>query len=473
MNQGEVVSVAILAVTNIVFTGGIFWHLKKDCDGGLFKVFSPLSVISAGLTLRYGVGSLIMLMSSGIIEDAYVKIWLDELEGVTIVGTLLHICILIGAYFSHAFINRFYSARKKRNTKSISLDRWLPYARLASWLSVFVAGSYIAGLLSGAYERQYGAYAEWVNASWRVDMVFIAFSRLRDIWFICLPLLLVKGKVIHRAIASFVFAIFILSVVLSGSRGGLLYPVAYMLLGYGVFFGAGKKFRIGCIFGLLLSIVLVPSIYALRETPEYQAQVFLRNKMEGVVRLVQEPERVGRKFQWVGRDLIACHDPFILRSRRDKSAQMAGWNDVGIGLSHILPKSLGGNREALFDGSDIARRLQGVENQEWAKVWFPCVSLGADLLRRGGHWGVVIGGLVAGMIIGLIGIAWRIVCGLTKSPGICILVMLPTTYLSAFPLGTVKESIWYVVFDMSKYVVVAIAIEFVRFLKANGRRLVG
>lgn len=467
-----VLIVLLLAAMNGVLTLFTIWRDRRRRDASSQMLLSPLTVISVGMTIRYGIGPAIMVITNRWIDDGFVRIWLERLDQITLAGSALHCTIISGCLLIEALESitgrRYGLINAKSRTIQSERKRYL---ELADWLGWFVCGSYIAGMLSGAYERQYGAYVEWVTANWRLDMLFIAFGRLKDIWFVCLPILIRHRKGWRRLYVLLPLALYFTSVILSGSRGALLYPLMYVLVGVWLFIRWRKWMTVATLSTVMIVLLTVPTVYALRETPEYQAETYITNKVAGISRLIKEPGRIIEKFQWTGRDLIACHDPFVFREKGRPDWKPAGWNDIGLAGNMLLPRMLGGERQNLFDGSDIARRLQGVENEEWAQVWFPCISLAADLLRRGAEGGLLLGGFIVGIILGFLQVGWRTIVERGYTVATALIALIPVTYLSSFPLGTVKETVWYALFDLGKYVLLAIFLNLLIVLRSKRQEL--
>ena len=343
----------------------------------------PLTVLLFGLCLRWGLGPFLLAVG-GSGGDPFVEIWIRY-------GPPSQ---LLWLSFTAALVLLALPQRKviadvaKSQPQSSWLEEAIHHPRLrsqlkalASLLSIYMAAYIILSGLSGAFDRQFEVYASWTQQLWRLDTPVAAFSRLRDLWFLLFPLWwrLLSGK--WRFFLGAEMLGFLAAALLSGSRGLLFYPALLLLAGLWLIISHPHYLRRLAVAFVVLVLVFSPLIYVVRESPEFQAAKGLDGRLKAVALTVSQPEPLLDKARWLGRDLYACHDPYLF-TPENRNKSLAG----SAGLENIyylwLPRHFFPNRPAIFDGHLIAKELQGLSHLRGLEVWFPCLNLPADLFRR-------------------------------------------------------------------------------------------
>lgn len=318
-------------------------------------------------------------------------------------------------------------------------------------LGLFTLSYAIIGLTSGVIDRgsEYATYAtSEKGVTWDI---IIAFLRLRDIFFVMTPLMVSRYRSWTIPFCSFIIAITIVVGVLSGGRGDILYPIAMLLVGFYIATGDLKKIAIGVTSAVIIFMVLTPVLQSLREDPAF-LESSLTNPVNRVNAIINATEGIQGKFieraPLIGRQVYACSDPFLFETSNSGFLDY-GFNDIGKILRSVLPAGVAGADVQTFDGAALGQRIIGVN----IKGWFPCISLPADLYRRGGWSVVLFGGLVFWFLIKTLDMLWEKV--ITKSDfsiyGL-LLFFLPVTYLRSSPLSTVREVAWTLGWDLVKYI---------------------
>ena len=416
----------------------------------------PLTVLLIGLCLRWGLGPL-LLSVGGSGGDEFLEIWIRYGPQAQFLWMSITAALLLLAPLQQAAI--------ARAAQSQPLSSWLEDAAqrprlraqltiLACVLSIYMASYIILSILSGAFDRQFEVYARWTEQLWRFDTPVIAFSRLRDLWFLLFPLWWQLLSRAWRWILGCELLLFFLAALLSGSRGLLFYPALMLLFGLWFVLRDTRKLRNFALSLVILVFVLSPLIYVVRDSIAFQKAQGWSGRLQAVGSALLQPDHLLDKARWLGRDLYACHDPLLFAEPNISSPRVGsdGLNRLALVW---LPKHLYPERPVIFDGHVLAKQLhrqyQGSGGE--AKHWFPCLSLGGDLFRRWSFPGVLIGSFViATSVHFLLGLWYRCVTIRGDSFQLLI-VLLPATYLQSFPFGTVSETVWALLWELPKYLV--------------------
>ena len=414
----------------------------------------PLTVLLIGLSLRWGLGPLLLAVG-GSGGDAFVEIWVRYGPQAQLLW-----CCLTAALLSLALLQRPSIARA---ASGLPQTGWLAEVRqnprlrcqlegLAWLLCAYMAAYITLSALSGAFDRQMETYVSWTQQLWRLDTPVAAVSRLRDLWFLLFPL---WWRVLSRrwrwALGAELLA-FLAAALLSGSRGLLFYPALLLLFGLWFVLRDPRLLRrLALLLGLLV-LVLSPLIYVVRESPSFQSAVRWDARLQAVGVSLMQPEPLLQKVRWLGRDLYACHDPYLF-TPENRDQPLAGSQGLEALAYLWLPKHLMPERPVLFDGHLIAKQLQRVQPSAWSQVWFPCFSLPADLLRRWSWPGLWLGSLMVAAAVQLLLRLWYRSASASGSSFQLLLLFFPATYLQSFPFGTVSETAWALLWELPKYLV--------------------
>ena len=412
----------------------------------------PLTVLLIGLCLRWGLGPLLLAVG-GSGGDPFVDVWIRYGPPAQLLWLSVTAALLLFALPQQHSISR--AARSQPQStwllEAIHLPRFRAQLNGLAWvLSIYMAAYITLSILSGAFDRQVEAYVSWTQQLWRLDTPVAAFSRLRDLWFLLFPLWWRLLGRLWRCFLGVEMLAFFVSAFVSGSRGLLFYPA--LLLFFGLWFVLRKPdiMRRMALILVVLVLVFSPLIYALRESESFQKAQNWNGRFEAFGVVLMQPEPILDKARWLGRDLYACHDPYLF-TPKNRGQALVGSSGLE-NLPYIwVPKHLLPVRPVLFDGHLIAKKLQGIENVGLYRFWFPCLSLPADLMRRWSIPGVLLGSLLLAAIVQLLFHVWYRSASFSGTTFQVLLLLLPATYLQSFPLGTVSETAWALLWELPKY----------------------
>lgn len=413
----------------------------------------PLTVLAMGLCIRWGIGPL-LLAAGGSGGNSFIQIWITYgLPAQAMWMTFTAILFLL------AFCNKSEIASSKASHLQFTwLSQALKHPRLkaqltalASILSLYMALYIILSLFSGAFDRQFDAYASWTHKLWRLDTPVAAFSRLRDIWFLLFPLWWKLLSKPWRSILGLELAGFTAIAFFSGSRGLLFYPIILILCGMWFVLTDPRILRYVALFFLIFFLFASPLIYVVRDSHAYQNANSWTDRVMAVGQVIKNPEPIFEKARWLGRDLYACHDPYLF-TPQNRDLALAGNENLENLLYIWIPKHLMPHQPVIFDGHLIAKKLGRADNNAWTDVWFPCFSLPADLIRRWSWPGLLLGSFLVASLVHLLFRLWYRTATISGSTFQLLVMLFPATYLQSFPFGTVLETSWAMLWELPKYI---------------------
>ncbi|UPM49218.1 hypothetical protein MY494_07605 [Synechococcus sp. A10-1-5-1] len=415
----------------------------------------PLTVLFIGLCLRWGLGPLFLALG-GSGGHAFVEIWIRYGPPAQLLWLSLTAALLLLALPQRRAIAQAARALPQASWSVEAINQPRLRAQLTALgvlLSLYMAVYITLSVLSGAFDRQVDAYMSWTQQLWRLDTPVAAFSRLRDLWFLLFPLWWRLLNRLGRWVLGAEMLAFLAAALLSGSRGLLFYP--FLLLLFGLWFVLSDPRRLRC-FALALAVlvlVLSPLIYVVRESSAFQRADSWTGRLQSIGSSLIQPEPLLAKARWLGRDLYACHDPYLF-TPENRDQPLVGSRGLGSLVYLWVPKHVLPDQPVLFDGHLIAKQLQRVKPSPLTQVWFPCFSLPADLMRRWSVLGLLLGSLVVAAVVQVFFRLWYRSISVPGSTFQILVVLLPATYLQSFPFGTVSETAWALLWELPKYLFV-------------------
>lgn len=414
----------------------------------------PLTVLLMGLCLRWGIGPL-LLAAGGSGGNSFIEIWIRHgLPAQALWMTFTAILLLI-SIFNKSVIASANTSHSQCTwlAQALTNPRLKAQLRvLAFLLSIYMALYIVLSLLSGAFDRQFDAYLSWSYKLWRLDTPVAAFSRLRDIWFLLFPLWWKLFRKSWRMILGIELLSFIAIALISGSRGLLFYPLILLLCGLWFIAENPRIIRYLATSLLLFVILAAPLIYVARDSSAYQNASSWTGRISAIGQVISRPDPILEKARWFGRDLYACHDPYLF-TPENRDLPLATNENLQNLIYIWIPKHIMPNQPVIFDGHLIAKKLGRASDNTWTNVWFPCFSFPADLMRRWSFPGLLLGSFLVASFIHLIFRFWYRTASFSGSTFQVLLLLLPATYLQSFPFGTVLETAWALLWELPKYII--------------------
>lgn len=299
----------------------------------------------------------------------------------------------------------------------------------------------IIGITTGNIDRGM-VYNEWIDQDkGQVFLLLTSLLRARDCFYIMTPFVCKRGGVYVRLFGGCVATFSIVTAILSGGRGDTLYPVVMFAFGYLLCNKVQKVRLLGLVATLgVVLFSLLPVLEAIRDSSSFNKSRLSSptERIEAILGSFGDLKKgIVYRAPQIGRQIYACSDPFLFLDRNSEYLDY-GFSDIRRIVLSLLPSRLAGDVKT-FDGSEIAQKLIGVDRPGW----FPCISLPADLYRRGGFRSVFLGGVTYWVAIGVLQVVW---CGLITARKFTVfsvyIAILPLTYIRNYPLGTISETAW-------------------------------
>jgi len=425
--------------------------------------FPPLTTLVLTLSLRWTTGGTLLQFTHPIIEGDVIASHINQ-------SIPLVIFPCAGIVLASWLINKKYIKRKPPkdflSASGESARRFKQYILAITIATSIVAIGYIlAGTIGGSLDRG-ESYLRWAGKLWRPDTLFSAVIRLRDIFYVCLPLAI---YLFRRNIIILVLLIIpsTTTLVISsalGGRGLLLYPIVLMLGGLWLSGIKPKAFKLLIVGSIIFSLFFITFAAQLRQSSEFRATSSLdlaerarviAEKATGISILDSIPNP-----RYLGFALYTHSDPYLF-VEPTISSKPAG-NKRLQNLKYLwVPRLIMQNRPEINDGHLIASEIRNESDlymHNGRYVTFHNVSFGGDLYWRYRWPGVILGSA-------LIGIAYSFVCRIWYSyaslNGSCVLLLVtlfPTTFFQGVPLRSISETAWNWLYEFPKYAIIVFAL---------------
>jgi hypothetical protein len=430
----------------------------------------PLTVLTLAGFQRWGLGAFFLVAAGDRVRPDVLP-WSRALEPSQALWGVLSTAVV-----AVALVNRSRLRRLDPAPISAALRRRLPL--LVLLLAFYSVGYLLVGVISGTLDRSNANYLHWTLRLWRADTVFVPFLRLKDLFYLLVPLgveaCLGAGpsqpadRLPQRWLAPALVVLTLASLVLGGLTGGrglLLGPLSLLVLGLWMTDLRARALRWLVVGFLVFALAFIPLMGALRDTPAFQT-THSQNPLErlGVIgRGALEARPKSEDLSVIGRDLFPSSDPFLFQPPGSEQPP-AGWKRLRGLLFLWVPKHVYPNRPEINDGHLIAKEIMGqplAGTVNGKHVWFPNVSFAGDLYWRFRGGGVVIGSLLFAAFYALLCRLWYHWASLSGSLLAFLVAVYPATFLNGLPLRSLSETVWNWFWDFPKYVITLVLLAWV------------
>ncbi|MEB3316918.1 MAG: hypothetical protein VKO39_02070 [Cyanobacteriota bacterium] len=427
----------------------------------------PLTVLTLAGFQRWGLGALLLVMAGDRVRPDVVP-WIRALEPSQALWGLLSTAIV-----AVALANRSRLRRLEPAPIGAALRRRVPL--LVLLLGLYSGAYLLVGVISGTLDRSNVNYVHWTLRLWRADTVFVPFLRLKDLFYLLVPLGVqtclgrwpaeAGGCQPRRWLAPVLVGLALSSLVLAGLTGGrglLLAPLSLLLLGLWMTDLPVRGLRWLVVGFLVFALAFIPLMGGLRDTPAFQTTHSQRplQRLGVIARSALEARPKSEDLSVIGRDLFPSSDPFLFQPP-GSSQPPTGWKRLH-GLAFLwVPKHFYPNRPEINDGHLIAKEIMGqpmAGTVDGKHVWFPNVSFAGDLYWRFRAPGVVLGALLFAAFYALLCRLWYRWASLNGSLFAFLIAIYPATFLNGLPLRSVSETVWNWFWDFPKYLLVLVLV---------------
>lgn len=429
----------------------------------------PLTVLTLVGFMRWGLGGF-FLVAAGSHVRAEVLPWTRALEPTQALWGFLSTAIV-----AVALLNRPRLLQLDPAPIGTALLRRLPL--LVLLLGLFSVSYLLVGVISGTLDRSNVNYVHWTIRLWRADTVFVPFLRLKDLFYLLVPIgiqaclsppLTNSGGAPRRWLAPLLVLLTLVSLVLGGLTGGrglLLAPLALLLFGLWITDLRARTIRWLFLGFLVFALAFIPLMGTLRETSTFQATNSQNPlaRIEVIAHSAAAARPKGEDLSVIGRDLFPSNDPYLFQPPGSLQAP-AGWRRLQALLFLWVPKHLYPNRPEINDGYLIAKEIMGqpmAGTVDGKHVWFPNVSFAGDLYWRFRWPGVVIGSLLFAAFYALLSRLWYRWASLSGSLFAFLIAIYPGTFFNGVPLRSLSETVWNWFWDFPKYLLVLLLLAWV------------
>ena len=420
--------------------------------------FPPLTVLALHLFLRWELGGMLLLLSRR--PESDVAVWVEHVAQALPINALFSTGLVAAGLVNLPWLRgrpQPDAAGQPSLPSAAGFDR--RHLLILAALSGSVAiGFPVVGFLSGTLDRG-AAYLEWAGKFWRPDTLLVSVIRLRDLYFVVLPWLLWRWRRFAGVVAVFLLptALSLLASTLLGGRGLLLYPALLLLGGCWLAGCRPVLLRWFLIAGTVAALLLVAVTPVVRGTTAFQqsAATDLGARVAAIETGLRQVQP-SRALALVGRDLYAWSDPYLFQEP-GRSLPPAGSRRLENLLYLWVPRALMPDRPEVNDGHLIAKEIIGdpqIGTYQGRHVWFPGVSMGADLYWRYRWPGVATGSLIFGFFYAGFCRIWYRFANLNQSTASVLTALYPATFLQGPPLRSVSETAWNWLYEFPKYLLI-------------------
>jgi hypothetical protein len=347
-----------------------------------------------------------------------------------------------------------------RGSRQLSSHVLRPLAVVAWVLIAMQIAYYAFGVTSGRLDR--GEFGEAASESpylalTPLDLVPRFIGSCLILW----PAAWLTSGLMGRAVLAVLLTSLILLGAITGTRGLVIMPLAYMLLGAYLFLSVtALQIRFAACILVFVAVIVLPAMVAFRDSEKF----FHTPAWDLSGRLVQLTDSVrassvtdavdpGARLEVIGTHLLGIRDP-VVYAGTPAELPHAGWERIDDALTAWLPQYFAPNRAPLMDGDEIVGRYVGYQHARS----FATISLEADLFRRWGWAGTLVGVPVFALLFAF---ALRVVFSvLLYCDALLGLTLLPLVMASMVnrPASTLLWTFQIWTYDIPKHIVFALVL---------------
>ena len=458
---GCVTSVAMLFATNSlgvalagVSTYLVIWAIRLEREWMEITPLPPLVALSIGAWIRCGAGGFFLSLGKDPGRYNNQEIWRFIVQGQTLWLALMGFLLLAFTIKKPGVVKTSNTTLTQQQTKYIGA--------LVTVLGLFTISWIVMANWSGTLDKGSENYWYWVAQRWRPDSIFAMFGRLRDAFFILLPIACVKLK--NKIAVTLLIAtagVYIAIALPMGGRGLIMYPAVYLVIGTIAGCSDLRLARRLIVTVVVLGITFIPAMQIYRSSGSI-TNAGTNTLQERLIRTTLGLKdslintELGSTYTALGTSLYSCSEGYLFNAQNETKERVGMFDTQKLVLAWIPQLVWKRDGRPVRDGHIISAEVRGMARKEAETVnhkTTTCISFGGDLYWRGG-WPWVIGGsAVFAAVYRLIAVLWYRYAG-WSSWSSAILALLPATYIQMYPVGTLGETAWLWLWDLPKYILV-------------------
>lgn len=458
---GCITLVAMIFATNklgIVLAGLstylVIWAIRIEREWVEVTPMPPLVAMSIGAWIRCGAGGFFLSIGKDPGQANNQEIWEFIAQGQTLWLAVMGFLLLAFSIKKPAIA--------KASNKTLDKNQAKYIGTLVAVFGLFTIGWIVMATWSGTLDKGSENYWYWVAQKWRPDSIFAMFGRLRDAFFILIPVACVKLK--NKLAVALLIAtagLYIATALPMGGRGLIMYPAVYLVVGT---IAANRDLRLArrlIIAVVVLGILFIPAMQI------YRASEAMNNANRNVFNERLLVTTLGLKDSLVNTDLgytstalgtslYSCSEGYLFNAENDGKKRVGMFDTKKLLLAWIPQLMWNRSGRPVRDGHLISAEVRGMTRREAETVEHKtttCISFGGDLYWRGGWPWVLAGSAIFAIAYRIIAIIWYRYAG-WGSWSSAVVALLPATYIQMYPIGTLGETAWLWLWDLPKYILV-------------------
>lgn len=351
--------------------------------------------------------------------------------------------------FGYWLVFRKLNFRKIDFQSKISLLNKKQLTDIALYLLIFIFLEAAITFLTGGWDRSNLDLTTESTATNSATGIFIAFTNFKYLGYLMVPFLISQSKFSTKQILLFAILSFLILASATGTRSFIIYCFIYSGLGFFIFktIPINKIKKILSLF-LILTIIIIPtfqlargsvSFYGTKSTDFVSRWSSLLETSTNLTKI--EPKKMATL---TGAAMYGKINDAYIYKNVPKNIQYDGFNNFESLLYIFIPKTIYPNKPNAYDGDEIARRYAPRIIGGLASI-----SFNADLYRRFGVYGIMLGNFLFGLLLGLI--VKKFFLNFYLKPDnfnfSCILLLYVFNNFS----NTVLTNFWFLSYNIPKY----------------------
>lgn len=379
------IGLSVLVFALLLFS---YWADRKHLG---FMIFPPIAMYAFYGFISVGIGPLCYVLSG---MESEMSDYLTIIQVAYLVGFTAMLLGYVAVQWREAPFK--IPDFRMRNLEQL----YRPLAATGMILILFSCLAEAVLLYTGAGDRGYAGEV-LLYSRFGFFTYFLIFQRYLMLAFFFLPLILrVYSNPIKYAMILLVLVYLIFGFA-SGSRGRLLYPIAYIIAGYWMFGQKEKRIIPVLLITGVLAIAIIPIMHYYRISAGFYEtkQLNILDRLSAVTEISDKASLVDDSAMGILAVALIGEADYLVYANTPSAVPFVGLQDFERIIYIWVPTFFYRAKRTLSDGYEI------VVNYDYSKFFerhSVGISFNADLYRRSGWWGIIIGNVLYGVLFGFI-----------------------------------------------------------------------